>query len=81
MSDTTSPNPYLFPDPELDGVDLYLKVTDQLGDECYDTVRVRFSSAAYLIITRSAYIDIGAICHESRTRIIRKKFGQNKLIS
>lgn len=59
LSDTTIANPYLFPDPGFESVDLYLKVVDQLGVECFDTLKVRFSSAVYSIINRSAYIELG----------------------
>lgn len=59
LSDTTIANPYLFPDPGLEGVDLYVKVVDQLGFECYDTLKVKFSSITQSIDDKMAYIELG----------------------
>ena len=59
LSDTTSPNPYFFIDPGLKKVELYLKVIDQEGGECFDTLVIRSSHATYLIIDRYAYIEPG----------------------
>ena len=56
LNDTTIPNPYLYPEKDIDSIRFYLKVTEESGEECFDSVLIRFSSVAYTLGNRDAYI-------------------------